>query len=307
MTELIPRSWLFIPGDSESKLRKSDASGADAVILDLEDSVAPDRKQVARDNVRAHLDARPRGSRNPLLYVRINPLDHSALTDLASVMKGGPDGIMIPKTTCAEDVRILSLWLDAFEVSNNIEIGSTRILPVATETAAGTLKLIEFTDLSLPRLIGLTWGAEDLSTALGAGTNLDPSTGEWALVYQLARVQVLLAAKAAGVVAIDTLYVDFRDEAGLRRSSSRAADEGFSGRIAIHPSQVGPINETFAPSTEAVEHARRIIAAFDANPGSGTVGLDGRMIDIPHLKQARNVLALHDALASNREPKEKLK
>lgn len=290
---MTPRSWLFIPGDSDKKLGKADGSTADALILDLEDSVAPEAKAAAREKVVAHLAARPRAERKPLLYVRVNPIGEGALEDLAAIMPGAPDGIMIPKTTGADDVRIVSLWLDACEAIHGIKPGSTRILPVATETAAGTLKLMEFADLPLPRLIGLTWGAEDLSAALGAGTNLDPVTGEWALVYKLARVQVLLAAKAAGVAAIDTLYVDFRDEAGLRQSSSRAADEGFAGRIAIHPAQVDPINDAFAPSPEAVEHARRVIAAFDASPGAGTVGLDGKMIDIPHLKQARHVLELH--------------
>lgn len=297
MTEMTPRSWQFIPGDSDKKLGKADGSTADALILDLEDSVAPENKPLAREKVLMHLSDRPRASRNSLLYVRINPLGEGAIGDLAAIMLGAPDGIMIPKTTCADDVRIVSLWLDAFEVAHAIVAGTTRILPVATETAAGTLKLMEFADLPLPRLIGLTWGAEDLSAAIGASTNIDPVTGEWALVYKLARVQVLLAAKAAGVAAIDTLYVDFRDEPGLRQSSSRAAAEGFSGRIAIHPAQVDPINEAFAPSPEAVDHARRVIAAFEANPGAGTVGLDGRMIDIPHLKQARGVLAQHDAIA----------
>lgn len=298
MSDLTPRSWLFIPGDSEKKLGKADGSSADALILDLEDSVAPENKAMAREKVRAHLASRPRGDRRPLLYVRINPLDDTALDDLAAIMPGAPDGIMIPKTTCADDVRVLSLWLDAFEAAHRIDKGTTRILPVATETAAGALKLMEFADMRLPRLIGLTWGAEDLSAAIGASTNIDPATGDWALVYKLARVQVLLAAKAAGVAAIETLYVDFRDEPGLRRSSARAADEGFDGRIAIHPAQVDPINQAFAPSPEAVGHARRVIAAFDANPGAGTVGLDGKMIDIPHLKQARKVLALHEAITA---------
>ena len=197
-------------------------------------------------------------------------------------MPGAPDGIMVPKTEGAGDVAVLSHYLSAFEAAHDLPQGSTRILPVATETAAGTLKLMEFADQPLPRLIGLTWGAEDLSTALGASTNLDPATGDWALVYRLARVQVLLAAKAAGVAAIDI----------------RAADEGFAGRIAIHPAQVAPINEGFAPSPEAVAHAARIVAAFDADPGVGTVGLDGKMIDIPHLKQARNVLALHETISA---------
>ena len=293
---MTPRSWLFIPGDSDKKLGKADGAGADALILDLEDSVAPESKALARQKVLAHLLGRPRADRISELWVRINPLDDTALQDLAAVMPGHPDGIMIPKTTGAGDVARLSHYLDAFEAAQGLPQGCTRILPVATETAAGTLKLLEFADRALPRLIGLTWGAEDLSTALGASTNLDPAGG-WALVYRLARVQVLLAAKAAGVAAIETLYVDFRDDAGLRLSSGQAADEGFSGRIAIHPAQVASINAAFAPSEQAVAHARRIIAAFDAHPGAGTVGLDGRMIDIPHLKQARNLLVLHDSIA----------
>jgi len=302
MTTDIPRSWLFIPGDSDKKLGKADGTDADALILDLEDSVAPARKDLAREMVAAHLAARPREARRARLYVRINPLDATALQDLAAVMAGAPDGIMIPKTTGADDVRILSLWLDAFEAAHGLPAGTTRVLPVATETAAGTLKLAEFADAVLPRLIGLTWGAEDLSAALGASTNLDPETGLWAGVYRMARLQVLLAAKAAGVAAIETLYVDFRDDEGLFRSSSRAAAEGFSGRIAIHPAQVASINKAFAPSAEAVEHPNRVLAAFAASPGAGTVALDGKMIDIPHLKQARSVLARQNAIDARRRP-----
>ncbi|MFN3971430.1 MAG: HpcH/HpaI aldolase/citrate lyase family protein [Gemmobacter sp.] len=295
---MTPRSWLFVPGDSARKLARADGSGADAIILDLEDSVAPEAKAAARARVLAHLSARPREGRVPLLYVRVNPLAEGALADLAAVMPGAPDGIMIPKTTCADDVRVLSLWLDAFEAAHGLPGGETRVLPLATETAAGTLRLMEFAELALPRLAGLTWGAEDLSAALGAATNLDPVTGDWALVYRMARAQVLLAARAAGVAAIDTLQADFRDEAGLRQSSARAQAEGFSGRLAIHPAQVAPINAAFAPTPEAVAHARRVVAAFAAQPGTGAVGLDGRMIDIPHLKQARHVLALHEAIAA---------
>ena len=302
MTDAPLRSWLFIPGDSDKKLGKADTSTADALILDLEDSVAPDAKAAAREKVLAHLSARPRAQRRAQLWVRINPLGDAALTDLAAIMPGNPDGIMIPKTTGAGDVLTLSHYLDAFEAAHGLPQGGTMILPVATETAAGTLKLGEFADVPLPRLIGLTWGAEDLPVALGASTNLDPETGNWALVYRLARVQVLLAAKAAGVAAIDTIATDFRDEAGLRRTSAAAAREGFGGRMAIHPAQVEPINEAFAPSEDDVAHANRIVAAFDANPGVGTVGLDGKMIDIPHLKQARATLALHAAITARRPP-----
>lgn len=288
------RSWLFIPGDSDRKLSKADGSNADAIILDLEDSVAPERKRAAREMVRSFLGERPRAQRRTQLWVRINPLDDAALTDLVSVVGGAPDGIMIPKTNGPEDVVTLGHYLDALEAREGLESGSVRILPVATETPVAPLRLGRFAEFRLPRLIGLTWGAEDLSAALGASTNLDAG-GNWALTYQFARVSTLLAAKASGVQAIDTLYVDFRDDAGLAASCVAAAAEGFTGRIAIHPAQVDIINRAFAPSAEAVEHARRVVAAFDANPGAGTVGLDGRMIDIPHLKQARNVLAMHEA------------
>ena len=294
---MTPRSWLFIPADSDKKLGKSDETGADALIFDLEDSVAPDRKGLARDMLRAHLAARPAGARKAAFYVRINPLDDSALADLAAVMPAAPDGIMLPKTLGAGCVARLSLYLDAFEAAHGLPAGQTRIIPVATETPRGALTLAGFADTPLPRLVALTWGAEDLSTALGASTNLG-ADGGWALVYRMARANVLLAARAAGVAAIDTLYVDFRDDAGLRLSCRAAAAEGFDGRIAIHPAQVAGINDSFAPSEADIAHARRIIAAFDAVPGAGTVGLDGRMIDIPHLKQARAVLARHAAITA---------
>ncbi len=293
---MIPRSWLFIPGDSEKKLSKADGTGADALILDIEDSVAPERKAEARRLVRAHLDARS-GARAPELWVRVNALEAGALEDLAAVMPGAPDGIMVPKTDGAEDVAHLGFWLDAFEAASGLEPGRTRILPVATETARGALRLATFAEARMPRLIGLTWGAEDLSAALGASTN-QALSGGWALSYRIARTNVLLAAKAAGVAAIETLAVDFRDEAGLRASSEEAASEGFEGRLAIHPAQVAPINAAFAPSEAAVDHARRVVQAFDAAPGAGTVGLDGKMLDVPHLRQARHVLARHEALAA---------
>lgn len=296
MTAMTPRCWLFIPGDSARKLEKSDSAGAEALIFDLEDSVAPENKAIAREMVRDHLLARPAENRLSQFYVRVNPLSEGALQDLVAVMPGMPDGIVLPKTTGVADVQTLSAWLDAFEAAHGQSVGQVRILPVATETAAGTLRLAEFADHDLPRLSGLTWGAEDLSTDLGAATNLDPRSGDWALIYRMARAQVLLAARAAGVEAIDTLYVDFRDEDGLRQSSAWAADEGFAGRIAIHPAQVEPINASFAPSDAALDHARRVVAAFEAQPGAGTVGLDGKMIDIPHLKQAQKVLAKAEAI-----------
>lgn len=285
-----PRSWLFIPGDSDRKLGKADEAGADALILDLEDSVAPAGKQAAREKVRAFLDARKPGQRRSELWVRINPLDDAALLDLAAVAGGAPDGIMLPKIDGPADVLRLSHGLDTLEAREGVPLGSIRILPVATETAAAPFGLGSFKGAQLARLAGLTWGAEDLSAALGASTNQD-GTGAWALTYRMVRSLMLLAAKAAGVQAIETLYVDFRDEAGLRASSEAAAREGFDGRIAIHPAQVAAINSAFSPSEADLAHARRVLDAFAEQGNAGTVGLDGKMLDIPHLRQAQGVLA----------------
>lgn len=292
------RSWLFIPGDSERKLDKADGAGADALILDLEDSVAPDNKPRARELVTAFLRARPRAHRASQLWVRINPLDSGlALADLAAVVVASPDGVMLPKADGPDEVRRLSHYLDALEAQQGLEPGSIRIVPVATETAIAPFRLGEYATAGLSRLMGLTWGAEDLSAALGASTNLT-ADGQWAHAYQLARSLTLLAARATGVQAIDTLYVNFRDEPGLRASSRASRAEGFTGRLAIHPAQVAAINECYRPSREEIEHAKRVVAAFDAAPGAGTVGLDGRMIDIPHLKQARAVLEQAKAIGA---------
>ncbi len=298
MTRL--RSMLFIPGDSEKKLAKADACGADAVILDLEDSVAAENKIIARQRVRAFLEARPRAKRAIQLWVRINPLDtNHALADLSAVAGAAPDGIILPKIYGPEDVQKLSHYLDALEAQNNIAPGSIKIIPVATETAAAPFHLGAFAHAGLDRLAGLTWGAEDLSAAIGASTNLNTG-GEWAFTYTLVRSLTLLAAHASGVAAIETLYVDFKDDAGLRASCRNARAEGFTGRLAIHPAQVAAINESFMPSAEEVSHANRVLAAFAREPGAGTVSLDGKMIDMPHLKQARQVLALSgETIAAN--------
>lgn len=298
MTNL--RSLLFIPGDSEKKLGKADGTGADALILDLEDAVAPANKPRARELVPAFLRDRPRDRRSSRIWVRINPLDSGmALEDLVAVVAGAPDGLMLPKADGPADVLKLSYYLDALEAEAGVPIGSTKILPVATETAAAPFRLGDYAEARLDRLLGLTWGAEDLSAAIGASTNLDPAGG-WALTYRTVRTLTLLAAHAARVQAVDTLFVDFRDEDGLREASRASRAEGFTGRIAIHPAQVTAINESYMPSAEEIEHANRVIAAFDAEPGAGTVGLDGRMIDIPHLKQAQGVIA--QAAAYARQP-----
>lgn len=285
------RSFLFIPGDSEKKLGKADGADADALIFDLEDAVTPANKPLAREMLSAFLAERPRDKRTSQLWVRVNPLDTGmTLEDMAAVIPHGPDGVMLPKCNGPQDVLKASYYLDAFEQVGGVEPGSIRILPVATETAISPFALGDYAKAGLARLGGLTWGAEDLSAAIGASTNLDPSGG-WALTYRIVRSQCLLAAHAAGVQAIDTLYVDYRDEEGLRASCRASRAEGFTGRVAIHPAQVAAINESYMPGEDEIDHARRVVEAFAAQPGAGTVGLDGKMIDIPHLKQAQGVLA----------------
>lgn len=287
----ILRSLLFVPGDSEKKLAKADTAGADAIVLDLEDSVAPANKPAARARIAAFLAERRPGQRICELWVRINPLDDDmALRDLVAILPGAPDGVMLPKSSGAADVARLSYYLDALEVQAGLVLGETGILPVATETPLATMQLSSYGQAGLSRLRGLTWGAEDLSAALGAATNQDEEGG-WAMTYRIARSLTLLAAHAAGVQAIETLHVNFRDDDGLRRSCRAARAEGFTGRLAIHPAQVAAINESFTPSAQDLDHARRVIAAFDAEPGAGVVALDGKMQDIPHLKRARATLA----------------
>jgi citrate lyase subunit beta / citryl-CoA lyase len=290
MTRLPIRSFLFIPGDSEKKLAKVDDCGADAVILDLEDAVAPENKAKAREMVAEFLGQR-RGERRPQIWVRVNPLDTGMTEgDLAAIIAGRPDGIIQPKTDRPADVGALSAMLDVLEAERGLPPGAIPIVPVATETAIAPFHLGDYATAGLSRLAGLTWGAEDLATAIGATTNRD-ANGEWLFTFRMVRSLTLLAAHAAGVQAIDTLYADFRDEAGLRQTSLAARAEGFSGRLAIHPAQVAIINECFTPTMTEVEHARCVLDAFAASPGAGTVGLDGKMLDIPHRKQAERIIA----------------
>ncbi|MFE5703525.1 HpcH/HpaI aldolase/citrate lyase family protein [Rhodococcus koreensis] len=284
---------LYVPGDDDRKLAKADESRADAVVLDLEDSVAVGNRQSARDKVRRFLADRPRDQRTYQLWVRINAFDDSALIDLAAVVAAAPDGIVLPKIDGPADVTRLEHCLDVLEAREGIEHGSIKICAVATETPTAVLRLHEFANADLPRLIALNWGAEDLSAAIGATTNVD-SSGSWALTYRWARSAVLLAAKAAGVQAIETVYVDYRDTEGLIAACREAAKEGFTGRVAIHPGQVTPINDQFTPSADEVAFAKKIVATFASHgEGIGTVGIDGKMFDIPHLKRAQNLLAMH--------------
>lgn len=282
------RSLLFVPGDSDKKLAKAESSRADALILDLEDAVAFERLPVAREMVRSFLSGHPDRGRQQL-WVRINPLvTPLALADLAAIMPGRPDGILLPKSTPA-DVATLDHYLSALEVREGLMSGKTRIMSVSTETPEAVFRLLEFAGCST-RLAGLTWGAEDLSTAIGASTNRDES-GEFDLTFRMARSLCLLAAANAGVQAIDTLTADFRDEALLSHEVRRARRAGFTGKIAIHPAQVDVINAGFAPDEAELAHARRIVEAFAAGNGAGAVQVDGKMVDKPHLTQAMNLLS----------------
>ncbi|NOG72089.1 CoA ester lyase [Roseicella sp. DB1501] len=285
-----PRSWLFVPGDSERKLAKGGESGADALILDLEDAVAADRRPVARGMIADYLAAHVGAARRPRLWVRINPLDGEGLADAAAVVRAAPDGLVVPKVAGPAELLRLSHWLDALEARDGLPPGGIRLLAVATETAAAVLGLGDYARETVPRLHGLTWGAEDLSAALGASSNRD-AEGPLSLTYRMARSACLLAAVAAEAQPIDSLEPDFRDESGLRAACAAARREGFTGKIAIHPAQVGPINEGFRPTEAEVAFARRVVAAFAASPGIGTVGMDGKMLDRPHLRQAERVLA----------------
>jgi len=284
------RSMLFVPADSERKLNKGASSPADALILDLEDAVAAAHKGTARASAAAFI-AEHASHLSAHLYVRINPLDSGlAMLDLATVVVPGLAGIMLPKTNSADDVRRIGFCLDALEARAGIAAGTVRVVPVATETATAMLTMASFTR-DVPRLAGITWGAEDLSAAIGAISNRD-ADGQLSPLYTLANSLCLCAAAAAGVPAIDTLFADFRDAAGLAASCAVSRRRGFSGRIAIHPDQVAVINEAFSPSEAELAHARRVVEAFAQQPDAGTVGLDGAMLDLPHLKQARRTLGL---------------
>jgi citrate lyase subunit beta/citryl-CoA lyase len=282
------RSLLFVPGDSERKFARARECGADALILDLEDAVAPSEKAAARALVATLIDDEPK--RDWSFFVRVNALDAGLmLDDLAAVVKPGLDALMIPKVNSAADLERVGWCVDALEARAGMPQGSVKLATVATETASAMFALGSYTP-GRPRLVALTWGAEDLSAALGATDNKEPD-GSWTFPYQLARAQCLFAASAAEVAAIDTLYANFRDSQGLEQDCRRSRRDGFTGRLAIHPDQVDAINRGYAPSQAEVEHARKIVAAFDANPGAGTLGVDGRMVDIPHLKAARKTLA----------------
>lgn len=281
------RSFLFVPGDSERKLDKAAESGADALIIDLEDAVVSARRPAARKMSSSFIA----GHDGLTLWVRINSLNtKDALLDLRAVMPAAPAGIVLPKPESAKDAIELSRLLDEFERENGLPASQTLIMPLATERPAALFALHEYANAT-QRLAALAWGAEDLSTAVGAMTNRDDE-GNWLPPYELARSLCLIAAAAAGVPAVDTVFTDYKDMHGLKRYASDARRDGFSGMLAIHPDQVGPINDAFMPSTDEIDRARRIVALFAASPDAGALGMDGEMIDRPHWLQAKRILAI---------------
>jgi citrate lyase subunit beta/citryl-CoA lyase len=281
------RSMLFVPGDRPERFARAVTSGADAVIFDLEDAVVPERRAAARVEIARYLtDA----ERQVPLWVRINPVEtHDALLDLAAVIDGRPDGIMLPKARDGADVGRASHWLESLEARAGFPWGSVGLIPLITESAGAVLNAASFTRLPA-RVRGLTWGAEDLAADIGALGNRLPD-GEFEFTYAYARSMCLLAAAAAGVAAIDTVDIEIRDGVAVERRARDSRRQGFAGKLAIHPAQVAPIHAAFSPSAAEVEWARRVLAAFSASPGAGAVSLDGRMLDRPHIRQAERILA----------------
>jgi citrate lyase subunit beta/citryl-CoA lyase len=281
------RSMLFVPGDRPERFAKAAASGADAVILDLEDAVVPERRPEAREGIRQFL-AQP--ERPVPLWVRINPVESDdALADLVEVIDGHPDGIVLPKARDADDVFRLSHWLETLESRCAMNRGQVGLIPLITESAGALLNAASFRRMP-ERVRGLTWGAEDLAADVGAATNRTPD-GEFDFTFALARSICLLAAAAAGVAAIDTIETEIRDLAAIERRARDSRRQGFVAKLAIHPAQIAPIHAAFDPSDSEVDWAKRVCAAFAASPGVGAVSLDGRMLDKPHLRQAERILA----------------
>jgi citrate lyase subunit beta / citryl-CoA lyase len=281
------RSLLFVPADSERKLARAPQSGADALILDLEDSVVPANRPLARRQARDFLASTAAvGFRR---YVRINALSSGdALDDLAAVVSGNPDGILLPKCV-PEDLHTLDHYLAALEAASAIPRGAIRVIAIATETPAAMFTLGGYAGVSA-RLEAITWGAEDLAACIGG--NNRRAEGPYDDVYRLARSLCLLGAAAAGVGAIDTIYTDFKDEAGLAAECAAARRSGFTAKMAIHPVQVPVINRAFSATDEELAWARKVVTAFAENPGAGTIALDGKMVDKPHLTLARRLLGL---------------
>lgn len=293
------RSLLFVPADSERKLSRSLQSGADALILDLEDSVVPANRPAARNQARGFLAST--ASAGIARYVRINALaSGAALDDLTAILPGQPEGILLPKCV-PEDLATLDHYLTALEAAYGVAAGATRVIAIATETPAAVLALAEQPSAGYGgasrRLSAITWGAEDLAACLGANNRRPDGTYED--VYRLARSLCLLAAAAAGIAPIDTIFTDFKDEAGLAAECAAARRAGFVAKMAIHPAQISIINEAFSVSDAELDWARRVVAGFTANPGAGTIAINGRMVDRPHLTLARRLLVGYDELGSD--------
>jgi len=280
------RSWLFAPGDSEKKMGKAIASEADIALIDLEDSVVPDRKEEARPMVAEAIAGAEDRSR---VWVRINPLSSGwTEADLDAVIAARPGGVFLPKAEGGHDVETLDAMLSAREVSHGIEPGSTRVAALVTETAAAMFTTGSYD--GAPRLVAMSWGAEDLSSELGATQQRGPD-GEYSHVYEMARSLCLLGAVKAGVAPIETVQPEFRDLEALEARARSVRAQGFRGMLAIHPAQIAPINAAFTPSEEELAHARAVVQAFADNPGAGTVAMDGNMLDRPHLTLAQRLLA----------------
>lgn len=280
------RSWLFAPGDSEKKMTKAMEGTADIVLIDLEDAVAPDNKANARPMVHDFIKANP--TQRHRLWVRINPFDGPhTLVDLAAVMPAHPGGIMLPKVYGRAEVEKLDHCLSALEVANGIEEGSTPVIVLVTETAEGMFHTGAYK--GAPRVVALTWGAEDLADSIGASSNRNPD-GSYSFTYELARSLTVLGAATAGITAVETISADFKDLDALRKRAEGVRRDGFRGMLAIHPAQVDVINEAFTPTAEEVAEAQEIVDVFAANPGVGAIGWKGGMLDRPYLARAERLL-----------------
>lgn len=283
------RSLLFAPGDDERKLDKAFVSGADCLIIDLEDSVAAANKGEARRVALAFLRRALAAAPRPSVYVRVNGFNTGLSEgDLDAVMTAAPDGVLLPKTAGGADVSLLDSRLGVREALHGVPDGRTKIVALMTETPAAIFTAGTYPDCS-PRLAGLTWGAEDLMAEIGASVARE--SGTWTEPFALARSLCLFGAAAAGVPAIDTVYADFRDAQRFRLECARAARDGFSGKLAIHPAQVGAINDAFTIQPDAIAHAERVVAAFASSGEAGVTSLDGRMLDKPHLIAAQRLIA----------------
>jgi len=280
------RSWLFAPGDSEKKMTKAMEGEADIVLIDLEDAVAPDSKAAARPMVHDFIAANP--EQRGRLWVRINPLDGPhTLDDLVAIMPARPGGIMLPKVYGRQDVETLDRYLEALEVANGIEQGSTPVIVLITETAEAMFHTGDYK--GAPRVVALTWGAEDLADSIGASSNKN-ADGSYSFTYELARSLTVLGAATAGVTAIETISADFKDLDALRARAEKVRRDGYRGMMAIHPAQIPVINEAFTPTEAEIAEAQEIVDIFAAHPGVGAIGWKGGMLDRPYLARAERLL-----------------